>query len=178
MKSIMLTAAFVAILATDAMAANSIPPYATAAVADKARPAEDAARDGDRKPAEMIAFAGVKPGSVVVDLVPGKGYFTRIFAKAVGPKGHVYAYFPTEIDAMLKGKPPSVTAVTNDTKEYPNVSLIHAPLARFLVPQAADVVWTSQNYHDFHDSFFGPADLPVVNKPIYDACNPGVTAGV
>jgi predicted methyltransferase len=111
----------------------------------------------------------------VVDLVPGKGYFTRIFAKAVGPKGHVYAYFPTEIDAMLKGKPPSVTAVTNDTKEYPNVSLIHAPLARFLVPQAADVVWTSQNYHDFHDSFFGPADLAVVNKAIYDALKPGGT---
>jgi len=175
MKSIMLTAAFVAILATDVMAANSIPPYATAAVADKARPAEDTARDADRKPAEMIAFAGIKPGSVVVDLVPGKGYFTRIFAKAVGPKGHVYAYFPTEIDSMLKGKAPSVTAVTNDAKEYPNVSLIHAPLARFLVPQAADVVWTSQNYHDFHDSFFGPADLAVVNKAIYDALKPGGT---
>ena len=175
MKSIMLTATFVAILATDAMAANSIPSYATAAVGDKARPAEDTARDADRKPAEMVAFAGIKPGSVVVDLVPGKGYFTRIFAKAVGPKGHVYAYFPTESDAMLKGKPPSVTAVTNDTKEYPNVSLIHAPLARFLVPQAADAVWTSQNYHDFHDSFFGPADLAVVNKAIYDALKPGGT---
>jgi predicted methyltransferase len=175
MKSIMFTAAFVALLAADALAGNSIPPYAAAAVADKARPAEDTARDADRKPAEMIAFAGIKPGSVVVDLVPGKGYFTRIFAKAVGPKGHVYAYFPTEIDSMLKGKPPSVTAVTNDTKEYPNVSLIHAPLARFLVPQAADVVWTSQNYHDFHDSFFGPEDLSVVNKAIYDALKPGGT---
>jgi predicted methyltransferase len=175
MKSIMLTAAFAALLATDVTAATSIPPYAAAAVADKARPAEDTARDADRKPGAMIAFAGIKPGSVVVELVPGKGYFTRIFAKAVGPKGHVYAYFPTEIDAMLKGKPPSVTAVTNDTKEYPNVSLIHAPLARLVVPQAADVVWTSQNYHDFHDSFFGPEDLSVVNKAIYDALKPGGT---
>lgn len=104
MKSIMLTGAFVVILATDAMAANSIPPYATAAVADRARPAEDTARDADRRPAQMIAFAGIKPGSVVVDLVPGKGYFTRIFAKAVGPKGHVYAYFPTEIDAFGHGR--------------------------------------------------------------------------
>ena len=173
MKLIVLTAAFAAILVTDVMAADSIPPYAAAAVADKSRPVEDTARDADRKPAGMLVFAGVKPGKVVVDLVPGKGYFTRLFAKAVGPKGHVYAYFPTEIDAMLKGKPPSVTAVTNDTKDYPNVSLIHAPLARFLVPQAPDVVWTSQNYHDFHDSFFGPADLAVVNKAIYDALKPG-----
>lgn len=173
MKSIILAAAVIVILATEAMAANSIPPYAASAVGDKARPAEDTDRDTDRKPAEMLVFAGIKPGSVVVDLVPGKGYFTRIFAKAVGQKGHVYAYFPSEIDARLEGKPPSVTTVTNDRTNYPNVSLIHAPLARFLVPQAPDVVWTSQNYHDFHDSFFGPADLAVVNKAIYNALKPG-----
>jgi predicted methyltransferase len=154
-------------------AARPMPPYATAAVADKARPAEDTVRDADRKPAEMIAFAGIKPGDVVVDLVPGKGYFTRIFAKAVGPKGHVYAYYPTEIDSMLKGKPPSVSAVANDTANYPNVSLIHAPLAKMEIPQKADVIWTSQNYHDFHDSFFGPEDMAVVNKAVYDALKPG-----
>jgi predicted methyltransferase len=162
-----------AVLTFGAASASPVPPYAAAAVADKARPAEDVARDADRKPAEMIAFAGIKPGDVVVDLVPGKGYFTRIFAKAVGPKGHVYAFFPTEIDSMLKGKSPSVTAVTNDSANYPNVSLIHASLAQFQIPQAPDVVWTSQNYHDFHDTFFGPADLAVVNKAIYNALKPG-----
>ena len=62
-----------------------------AAVADKGRPEADTKRDADRKPAEMLEFAGVKPGQTVVDLIPGGGYFTRIFAKAVGPKGTVYA---------------------------------------------------------------------------------------
>lgn len=173
MKFFIITAALAATFAVNATAASSIPPYATAAVADKARPAEDTARDADRKPAEMIAFAGIKPGDVVVDVVPGKGYFTRIFAKAVGPKGHVYAYFPSEIDSLLKGKQPSVTAVTNDTKDYPNTSLIHAPLSRFLVPQAPDVVWTSQNYHDFHNKEFGPVDIAAMNKAIYNALKPG-----
>jgi predicted methyltransferase len=79
-------------------AASPTPPYAAAAVADKARPAEDVARDVNRKPAEMIVFAGIKPGDVVVDLLPGKGYFTRMFAETVGAKGHVYAYYPSEID--------------------------------------------------------------------------------
>ena len=37
-------------------------------------------------------FAGIKPGDTVVDLIPGGGYFTRIFSKVVGPTGHVYAY--------------------------------------------------------------------------------------
>ncbi|HEX3652175.1 MAG TPA: hypothetical protein VHU18_05050 [Rhizomicrobium sp.] len=173
MKSAIGFAALLAAAIFGGAAASPVPPYAAAAVADKTRPAEDAARDADRKPAEMIAFAGIKPGDVVVDVVPGKGYFTRIFAKAVGPKGHVYAYFPTEIDSMLKGKPPAVTAVTNDTTNYPNATLVHAPLAKMAVPQKADVIWTSQNYHDFHDSFFGPADMAVVNKAVYDALKPG-----
>jgi predicted methyltransferase len=173
MKSAIGFAAGLAAMIFGSAAASPLPPYAAAAVADKARPAEDTARDAGRKPAEMIAFAGIKPGDVVVDVVPGKGYFTRIFAKAVGPKGHVYAYFPTEIDAMLKGKPPSVTAVTNDTANYPNATLIHAPLAKMDIPQKADVIWTSQNYHDFHDSFFGPADMAVVDKAVYDALKPG-----
>ena len=168
------TAAAFALLLGSAPASPA-PSVVTAAVSDSARPAEDTARDAERKPAEMVKFAGIKPGSVVVDVVPGKGYFTRIFAKVVGPKGHVYAYFPTEIDSMLKGKPPSVTAVTNDSANYPNVSLIHAPLAKFLVPQRPDVVWTSQNYHDFHDSFFGPLDIAATNKAIYDALKPGGT---
>jgi predicted methyltransferase len=168
-----LVAAVAVAFCTIAAAPPRLPNYIAGAILDKARPAEDVARDPDRKPAEMIYFADVKPGSVVVDVVPGKGYFTRVFAKVVGPKGHVYAYFPTEIDSMLKGKPPSVTAVTNDTANYPNTSLIHAPLAKFAVPRAPDVVWTSQNYHDFHDSFFGPVDVAAVNKAIYNALKPG-----
>ena len=71
--------------------AAPVPASVTAAVSDKARPAEDVARDAERKPAQMVVFAGIKPGDVVVDAMPGKGYFTRIFAKAVGSKGHVYA---------------------------------------------------------------------------------------
>jgi len=160
---------------TAAVAATPIPEYASAALADKSRPAEDVARDPARKPAEMIVFAGIKPGDKVVDLIPGKGYFTRIFAKAVGPKGHVYAYYPSEIDSFLKGKEPSVTAITNDKTNYPNASLIHAPVMKFATSEPLDVVWTSQNYHDLHDSFFGPADLSVVNKAIYNALKPGGT---
>ncbi len=173
MKSAIGFAAVLAAVIFGGAAASPVPPYATAAVADKARPAEDVARDANRKPAEMIAFSGIKPGDVVVDLVPGKGYFTRIFARAVGPKGHVYAYFPTEIDSMLKGKPPSITAVTNDTTNYPNVTLIHAPLSKMEIPQEADVIWTSQNYHDFHNSEFGPQDMAALNRAIFKALKPG-----
>ena len=47
-----------------------------------------------RKPGPLIALAGVKPGDKVLDLIPGSGYWTRIFSKIVGPEGKVYAVWP------------------------------------------------------------------------------------
>jgi len=80
-----------ALVAPGAYAARhgSIPKYITEAVADKARPAADTERDANRKPAETLAFAGVKPGDAVVELAPGKGYYTRLLSAVVGPKGSV-----------------------------------------------------------------------------------------
>src|SRR6478736_590573 len=80
-----------------------------AAVADKGRPEADTKRDADRKPAEMLDFAGVKPGMVVGDFLPGGGYFTRIFAKAVGPKGKVLAI--TNPPAANATTPPPIIAI-------------------------------------------------------------------
>jgi predicted methyltransferase len=74
--------------------AQTVPAYITAAVNDKGRPAADTMLDANRKPAETVAFSGVKPGNKVADFIAGGGYFTRIFSKAVGPQGHVYATEP------------------------------------------------------------------------------------
>jgi predicted methyltransferase len=163
-------AAVAVILLSAAAAAAPVPAYVKAAVGDAARPAEDTARDAARKPAEMLVFAGIKPGMHVMDLIPGGGYFTRLFAKAVGPKGFVYAYDPTELEYFYKGKPAPVLAVA---AQYPNVSVIRAPIDKLVAPEPLDVVWTSQNYHDMHDSFMGPADLAVVNKAVFEALRPG-----
>lgn len=152
-------------------AREHIPANIAAAVADPARPEADRTRDANRKPAECLAFAGVKPGYRVADLIPGGGYFTRIFSVAVGPKGYVYAYLPSDLDAHLKKRSP-VYAIAADP-HYSNVSVIHAPVAKFVTPEKLDLVWTSQNYHDLHDPFFGPADIPAVNKAIYDSLKPG-----
>lgn len=147
------------------------PPNIAAAVADPARPDADRARDADRFPAEMLAFAGIRPGMRVADLVPGQGYFTRLFSVAVGPGGHVYAYVPDELTKLAK-RPPAVNAIAADP-HYKNVSVILRTLPLFGAPEKLDVVWTSQNYHDMHDEFMGPADLAVVNKAVFRALKPG-----
>jgi predicted methyltransferase len=152
-------------------AAQKIPAYVTAAVANPDRPEADTKRDADRKPAESVAFAGIKPGDKVADLLPGGGYFTKIFSKVVGPKGWVYAYFPSELDALYKKNGKTMPPPADP--KYPNVSNIYAPVEKFVAPEKLDVVWTSQNYHDMHDKFFGPLDLATVNKAIYDSLKPG-----
>lgn len=169
-RSCLLAVVATVMLCGGAMAAP-IPAYVTAAVKDAARPDTDTKHDADRKPADMVVFAGIKPGMRVMDLIPGGGYFTRIFAKAVGTNGYVYAFQPTELDHFFKdGKQPPVIAVA---ATYPNVSVIRASVNKLTAPEQLDVVWTSQNYHDLKDSFFAPADTALVNKAVYDALKPG-----
>ena len=49
-----------------ALLTAAMPAFAASPLLDTGRPAEDKARDADRKPAELIAFAGIKPGMVVL----------------------------------------------------------------------------------------------------------------
>ena len=105
-------------------AAEKIPAYISAAVADPRRPSEDKERDANRKPAETLEFTGVKPGEKVIELVPGRGYFTRIFSKIVGPKGHVYALSPPRRPTAKPDAPDPVAATRAIAAEpaYSNVS--------------------------------------------------------
>jgi len=170
-RNIVLACTAAMILATaPAPAAQRTPDYVAAAIDDTARPADDKQLDAERKPAEMLMIAHVKPGMRVMDMIPGHGYFTRLFAKAVGPKGYVYAFQPAEFDGFLKGKPAPIVAVA---AEYPNVSVIHSSVNTLTAPESLDLVWTSQNYHDLHDSFAKPADLALVNKAVFNALKRG-----
>jgi predicted methyltransferase len=151
----LLVAAILLALAPTAMrpADAATPKVIEAAVADSTRPAADKDRDVNRKPADVVAFAGVKPGQKVAELVPGSGYFTRIFSGVVGAKGHVYALpFGPRPNAPA-GAPDMaapVKAIAADP-HYPNVTVVTLNPQQFTVPEPVDIVWTSQNYHDLHN---------------------------
>ena len=153
--------------------AAAAPSTIDAAVSDPARPATDTSRDAGRHPAALLAFAGIHPGMTVVDMLPGNGYFTRIFARAVGPKGRVYAYFGTQYDARLKGRGQDPDMQFTDLKAiYPNLDVIHGSLESFVTPEAVDLVWTSDNYHDMHNKQYA-MDPAKVNKAIYASLRHG-----
>ena len=157
--------------ATDKPVAISKP--IAAAVADPARPQADRDRDADRKPAECIAFAGLKPGQRIADLLPGGGYFTRIFSGVVGPKGEVFAVAtPKRPDAPPDRPEPSaaVRAIAADP-HYKNVTVSVEKVVELKLPEKLDMVWTSQNYHDVHN--VKDIDVGAFNKAVFDSLKPG-----
>jgi predicted methyltransferase len=144
-----------------------------AAVADASRPTTDSARDANRKPAEMLAFVHLQTGDKVADFGAGSGYFTRLFADVVGPKGRVYAIEPAEVQ-----KNASVAKGTVELQGYAathqNVAVNTAPALEALkFPEPLDAFWISQNYHDLKDKFFGPVDTAAFNKAVFAALRPG-----
>ena len=172
MKKFLLLAGGALVISTAVMAAAPTAKM-KAAVADAGRPADDTKRDENRKPAEMLAFAGITPGKVVVDMLPGGGYFTRIFAKAVEPNGRVYAYFGTQYDERLKSQKKDPDNQFADLKQtYKNLGVIHGYLPQFVTPEPVDVVWTSDNYHDMHNKQYA-MDVNEVNKAVFKSLKPG-----
>lgn len=145
-------------------AQTATPAYITAAVADAGRPSADTIRDDLRLPAEMLIFADIQPGETIGEILPGGGYFTRIFSKAVGPEGHVYAVINTR---NPERPAPAVEAISADPA-YANVTVIEGPLAAFVAPRPVDVVWTSDNYHDIPD-----ANRAALNTAAFNALKSG-----
>jgi predicted methyltransferase len=137
-----------------------------AAVADSGRPPEDVARDAARKPAEMIAFAGVRPGARIVELIPGGGYYTRILARAVGPRGHVYAVV-TPGQAQRPGALDRLRAAIGG---YSNVEIVVSDLGALTMARPVDLVWTSENYHDFHNA---TANVVALNRAMFGVLRRG-----
>lgn len=149
----------------------NVPAYVTQAIADPAR-ADDAKDDARRQMAAVMTFAGVKPGDSVLELDPGSGYWTRVFSGIVGPKGHVYTVWPNET-AKYSAKGFAMWTKLAATPHYGNVSLLKQPAQTPTAPAKVDVVFTSQNYHDYHDPFMGPVDIAKFDKAIYNVLKPG-----
>ena len=165
MKILFLCATMLCFASGQAAAATEVPGYIVKAVANPARSKVDRDFDIHRLPGETIAFAGVEPGMVVAEFIPGDGYFSRILSRVVGPKGKIYgientAWTNPAFDKKLMG-------------EYPNVILRSTPFGTFDIPEKIDLFWITQNYHDLHILELGPVDLADFNRRVFDALKPG-----
>ena len=168
MKPLVLILAMTALAAPGLAGAMPHPPQA----ADDPARASDKPLDARRHGPELTAFAGVKRGDKVLELIPGSGYFTRLFALAAGPSGHVYAIWP---QPYADEAVPDVNALKAASAKAPwnNVTVLVQPAAKLTVPEPVDVVFTSQNYHDYPDKFMGRIDPMVLNRAVWRALKPG-----
>ncbi len=161
-----------ATLVSVALAATLIAAGKPGMVSTANRPADDVARDATRKPSEMLTFARVKPGQTVVDMLPGGGYFTRIFSNAVGPKGHVIALVSDQYAARNPKAATDIQAIAAEPG-FKNVEAAVRSLGAVAPAGTADLVWTAQNYHDLKSAKLPPETAAGVNKAVFAALKPG-----
>jgi ubiquinone/menaquinone biosynthesis C-methylase UbiE len=110
-----------------------------------ARVFEAPARAEWQKPDEVVRALNLKPGQTVVDIGAGTGYFTRRFARAVGPGGRAIG---------LDIEPGMVDYMKADAKKL-KLSNYEARLVRpndpQLAPHSADVVFFCDVLHHIDD---------------------------
>ena len=146
------------------------PSSAAAVVADPGRSEKHRKLDEGRMPAEILAFTAVKPGETVIDYISGSGYYAELFARAVGPKGIVYAVNP-ETFHNPKDFEPILARRTN-------LRVLVAPATSLqLAPRSVDTLFTHLNYHDLYwesEKFkFPRIDVAAVLAGWFQAVRPG-----
>jgi len=117
------------------------------AVANPGRSATYRALDADRKPAEILTFADLRPGMAVLDVGTGGGYFTEMLADAVGPSGSVVGWS----GPAFARRPNVATALARIREHYPTVTFYFTPTTSMALPREAfDLVLLHLFYHDFY----------------------------
>lgn len=152
---------------------DRLPGYVLRATEDSARKA-DLPVDVRRKGPEIAAFAGIKPGDQVLELIPGSGYFTRLFSLIVGPKGHVEAVWPEPYDNVSHPNSDQIRRLSTQDS-FRNISVAIGPARTLTAPRKVDVVFTSQNYHDYPDRFMGSLDPEILDRAAFAVLKPGGT---
>lgn len=150
------------------IAAQAVPPFVRAAIADPHRPAKDVAADALRDPADTLAFAGVQPGMSIVEMFPGGGYYTRLLSDIVGPKGHVLGIE----NAGWKGAVKADQALVREPGRA-RVQIKAEAFGTMDAPHPVDLVWITQNYHDLKIAEYGQVDMAAFNRKVFQALKPG-----
>jgi predicted methyltransferase len=143
---------------------GGIPQYIRDAVDSKDRPEAMTSRDANRKPAEVLALSGVKPGDRVIEFASFGQYFTTLLSSVVGPKGMVYMYDLPYTEAR------SGTASRTFVAAHPNARYELVDYNTLQLPQNIDIVFNVLYYHDLP---LNKIDTASLNARIFKALKPG-----
>jgi ubiquinone/menaquinone biosynthesis C-methylase UbiE len=102
---------------------------------------EDPKRRQWQKPDEVVKTLNLKPGDIVADIGAGTGYFTRRFARVVGPKGRALG---------LDIEQPLVNYMKEDARKLNLINYkawVIKPDDPELESRSVDVVFLCNTYH-------------------------------
>jgi predicted methyltransferase len=175
---------FWSMTAAVALAMGSVPgqaaptnPIAAAVANTSARGADNLKLDESRKPAEVLKFLGLRPGMRVSDPFGGNLYWAEITAPAVGPKGRVIIWQPTQFYRQ-KG----FDNYTAFKARQPNVWMRVSPFEAPDLGAGYDFMLINLDYHDVYwenaKNGIPRMDPDQWLKSVYAAMKPGAVVGV
>ncbi len=163
-------------------------------VASPERSDADRINDQRRKPQQMLAFIGIRPGMVALDLSAGGGYTTELVARAIGPTGKVYGQNAPRVPRPAPAQPegaaappvaaaapaaaasrPAPLGVAGRAKALtagnivPVVQPFEDPVPAEVASNALDLVTLMFNYHDL--GHMG-VDRAAMNRAVFAALKP------
>jgi predicted methyltransferase len=167
------------------------------------RSAADRQNDLRRKPDQMLAFIGIRPGMIALDLSAGGGYTTELLARAIGQGGTVYGQSqprdpnrpPPAPTAQEGNSNPALPAASAPPPRFRSSAIALAErdeaLRKAGVPAAAIVAWP-RRFDDpvaperadagldlatlmfnYHDLGFLGVDRDRMNRAVFRALKPG-----
>jgi len=138
-------------------AALSAADYASI-LADPLRPAEDLKDDAARKPADVLAFAGLRPGQTVLEMEGGRGWFSFLISRAIGPEGRLIVQYPPE---FAYGDPAYKARV--DAGQLPNATITRTHFDKLEAANGSvdRVLWILGP----HEVWFTPKDTQGLGDP-------------
>lgn len=155
-------------------AAPTIPAYVSTAVDADDRSSDDKALDAGRKPAQTLAFFGVKPGMKVAEIGAGGGYTTELLSRVVGPSGEVFGQNSPFILERYAAVPwsarlskPILRNVVRADREFED------PL-----PADATELDVVLNVLFYHDTVWIGVDRAKMNKAVFAALKHGGVYGI
>ena len=159
-------------VAAQAPAAYTVPAAAPAnikrAVEASSRPADQRARDADRKPAETLMLAQIGEGQRVVELAAFGHYWTNMLVEAVGAQGNVYMVDMPWIE-RFGGEPARAFDAA-----HANATFTQAHYNQMQLPANVDAVMMVQFYHDLKRANASETvDTADMNRKIFAALKPG-----
>ncbi|MDN3638861.1 hypothetical protein QWY82_08590 [Simiduia curdlanivorans] len=124
----------------------------------------DRARDQRDKTAELIAFFNVSKGDKVVDVFAGGGYWSEVFAAAVGQSGQVLVH---NNEAYKKFVGPNVHLRFQD-KPLPQIALYDREVTDLGLAEASqNVIYMGMSFHDLY--FVDAESWPAIDSDAFIA---------